>query len=119
MASLLRIGQILQGKTNTYTITKQFQEYIFLAHIHGHWRLQNVADIFRRFQSKTLFLRPLIDEIVIPSDPQSIVLRYLDDDLMTETYEKTLTRCELKFVARGVLEALKVLHDEAYIHTGI
>ncbi|KAF5877263.1 putative mitogen-activated protein kinase sty1 protein, partial [Botrytis fragariae] len=85
--------------------------------VHAHWRLQNEADILKRFESKTSFLRPTIDEIVIPSDPQSIVLRYLDDDIMTETYKKKLSRCELKFVARRVLEALKVLHDEGFIHT--
>ncbi|TGO82844.1 hypothetical protein BPOR_0746g00010 [Botrytis porri] len=100
MSPLLRIGQILQGKTNTYTITKQLHLYVFLAHIHDHWRLPNEAKILQRFQSKTAFIRPLLDEIVIPNDPQSIVLRYLDDDLMSETYKKALSRCELEFVAR-------------------
>ncbi|TGO46288.1 hypothetical protein BCON_0333g00010 [Botryotinia convoluta] len=74
MSSLLRIGQILKGKTNIYIITKQLHEYIFLA-------------------------------------------QYLDDDLMTETYKKTLTRCELKFVARRALKALMVLHDDGFVHT--
>ncbi|THV43787.1 hypothetical protein BGAL_0925g00020 [Botrytis galanthina] len=130
MSSLLSIGQKLKGKTNTYTVSKQLYEFVFLAQdskeqnvivksIRGHWRLQNEADVLKRFQSRAPSLRPLIDEIVDPIDPPTIVLKHLDDDLMTETYKKILTNPELKFVARRVLEALQVLHEDGYIHTDV
>ncbi|KAF7955674.1 hypothetical protein EAE96_004600 [Botrytis aclada] len=130
MSSLLSIGQKLKGKNNTYTVSKQLYEFIFLAQnskeqnivvksIRGHWRLQNEADVLKRFQSRTPFLRPLIDEIVDPNDPPTIVLKHLDEDLMTETYRKRLAKPELQFVARRVLEALQVLHKDGFVHTDV
>ncbi|KAJ8069391.1 hypothetical protein OCU04_003045 [Sclerotinia nivalis] len=130
MSPLLNIGQVLNGKTNTYTISKQLYEFVFLTHdsraqnviiksIRGHWRLKNEADILKCFQAKTSSLRPLIDEIVEPADPPTIVLKYLDNDLLSESYKKKLTRSELKFIARRVLQALQVLHDDGYVHTDV
>jgi serine/threonine protein kinase len=86
--------------------------------IRGHWRLRNEADILKRYQSETPFLRPLVDEITKPADPPSIVLRYLDSDVLTESNKKRLSRPEIKQVARCVLEALSVLHRDGKVHTG-
>lgn len=63
-------------------------------------------------------LRPLIDEISEPSTPSTIVLKYLEDHLLNSSITKTLNRKELKYVSRGILEALKVLHENRYVHTG-
>jgi serine/threonine protein kinase len=60
----------------------------------------------------------LIDEIEEPSDPTTIVLKYLEDHLLNASIKKTLNRRELKYVSRCILEALKVLHEEGYVHTG-
>lgn len=87
--------------------------------IRGHWRLQNEVDILKRYQSKTLFLRPIIDEIQEPADPPSIVLRHLDSDLLTESKKKRLTRPEIKQVARCILKALCALHKDGMVHTGM
>jgi tRNA A-37 threonylcarbamoyl transferase component Bud32 len=46
------------------------------------------------------------------------VLKYLDNDILTETIKKTLNRKELKHVCRSVPEALSVLHAENLVHTG-
>lgn len=86
--------------------------------IRGHWRLQNEADVLRRYQSQTPFLRPLVDEICEPADPPSIVLRHLDSDALTESNRKRLSRPEIKQVARSVLEALHVLHKDGMVQTG-
>ncbi|GAW26421.1 putative serine threonine protein kinase [Rosellinia necatrix] len=91
MAPLLYIGQILKGRNSTYTLVKELhravdEAAVYLARnqnndlcivksIRGHWRLQNEADILKRYQSKSLFIRPLIDEIQQPADPPSIILR--------------------------------------------
>ncbi|KAK3311893.1 hypothetical protein B0H66DRAFT_578709 [Apodospora peruviana] len=64
--------------------------------IRGHWRLRNEADILKRYQSETRFLRPLVDDIHDPADPPSIVLCYLDSDMLTESNKKRLSRPETK-----------------------
>jgi hypothetical protein len=87
--------------------------------VRGHWRLQNEADILRRYQWKTPFLRPIIDKVLSPADPPSIILRHLDSELLVESKRKRLTRPEIKQVARCILEALLILHKDGMVHTGI
>ncbi|EGS17660.1 uncharacterized protein CTHT_0070000 [Thermochaetoides thermophila DSM 1495] len=137
--SLFQIGRVLTGRRSTYTILKElhraatadqsavylaidsFDEKCIVKSVHGHWRLQNEAKILNHYQSKTRHLRPLLDEILPedPADPPSIVLRHLDSELLTESNNKRLTRPEIKQVARGVLEALRVLHKDGMVHTDV
>ncbi|RHZ69251.1 hypothetical protein CDV55_103615 [Aspergillus turcosus] len=83
-----------------------------------HFRLQNERDVLKRFQSCT-FIRPLIDEIVEPADPPAIVLKYLDDHLLHASVSRRLTNQEIKYVARRILKALRVLHDHNFVHTDV
>lgn len=53
------------------------------------------------------------------NDPPSLVLKYLDDNLLNASNEKKLERAEIKFVARNVLQALEALHSRGYVHGGI
>ncbi|KAI1771872.1 serine/threonine protein kinase [Hypoxylon cercidicola] len=135
MAPLLRVNQVLKGCNSTYSISKELYKAVdegavYLARnrsnekcivksIRGHWRLQNEVDILKRYQDKTPFLRPIIDEIQEPADPPSIILRHLDSELLTESKNKRLTRPEIKQVARCVLEALSVLHKDGMVHTDV
>ncbi|KAK4108298.1 kinase-like protein [Canariomyces notabilis] len=135
MTSLLTIGQRLRGHLSTYSIVRELhraadQGAVFLAtdqqnescivkSIKGHWRLQNEADMLKHYQDKTPYLRPLLDEIIEPPDPPSIVLKHLDSDLLTESNRKRLSRPEIKQVARCVLQALQVLHKDGMVHTDI
>lgn len=84
----------------------------------AHFRLQNERDVLKRFQSLTFFIRPLIDEILEPADPPAIVLKYLIDHLLNASAFARLTNREVKYVARRILEALKVLHENNYVHSG-
>lgn len=93
-------------------------EKCIIKSIKGHWRLQNEADILKRYQAQTPVLRPLLDEIIEPSDPPSIVLKHPDSDLLTESNLKRLSRPEIKQVAKCVLQALDVLHRDGLVHTG-
>ncbi|GJD04366.1 kinase [Colletotrichum higginsianum] len=95
----------------------QSSDKFVIKSIRGHWRLRNEANVLRRYQSRTPFLRPLVDEIQESADPSSIVLRYLDSDMLAESNKKRLSRPEIKQVARCVLEALQVLHDDGMVHT--
>ncbi|KAI0179788.1 serine/threonine protein kinase [Hypoxylon sp. FL1284] len=135
MAPLLHVNQVLKGQSSTYTILKELHKAVddgavYLARygnqsnnkcivksIRGHWQLQNEAAILRRYQKKTPFLRPVIDEIQEPADPPSIILKHLDSELLTDSKAKRLTRPEIKQVARCVLEALRVLHKDGMVHT--
>ncbi|KAH9907389.1 serine/threonine protein kinase [Xylariomycetidae sp. FL2044] len=136
MAPLLNVNQVLKGRLSTYIVVKELyraldeaavyqvrnkdsNEKCIVKAIRGHWRLRNEADILKRYQSETPFLRPMIDEIEEPGDPPSIVLRHLDSELLTESAKKRLTRPEIKQVARCILEALRDLHKDGLVHTDV
>ncbi len=86
--------------------------------VEGVWPPDNERDLLKRFQERTTTLRPLLDELEGPTGPTGIVLKYLSDDLMNASGEQRLTRPEIKYVAKNVLEALCVLHEDGYVHTG-
>ncbi|KAK0620213.1 kinase-like domain-containing protein [Immersiella caudata] len=135
MARLLSADAVLLGRLSSYNIGQELHRAadegaVYLARnrggencivksIRGHWRLRNEADILKRYQSKTPFFRPLVDDIHTPADPPSIVLRYLDSDVLTESNKKRLSRPEIKQVARCVLEVLRLLHRDGMVHTDI
>lgn len=48
-----------------------------------------------------------------------IILQYLDDDILHASNTQRLTRPEVKYVAKRVLEPLAVLHDHGFLHTNI
>lgn len=83
-----------------------------------HFRLHTERQILRRFQGRTPFLRPLIDEGIDGHEWSPLVFRYLDDDLLHMCHNRPLTRDETKQVAKAVLEGLKVLHQDGYVHSG-
>ena len=87
--------------------------------VRGHPRVEKERNVLKRFQYRIPYLRLLIDEIEEPSDPPpTTVLKYLKNHLLNASIYKTLNRKELKYVSRRILEALKVLHEEFYVHTG-
>lgn len=61
----------------------------------------------------------MLDEILEPVEPASIVLKYLDTDLLQESRRKRLSRPEIKRVARAILSALNVLHKDGLVHTDV
>ncbi|KAF3482623.1 serine/threonine protein kinase [Arthroderma uncinatum] len=128
--SLLRLGQVLHGRVGRYVITKEIQQTVWLAKnqneqpvivkgVHGHPRVGNERDVLHRFQGRTPFLRPLVDEMDDQSGTPIIALKYLDDQLLNTSIRKTLNRRELKYVSRCVLEALSVIHEDGYVHTDV
>jgi serine/threonine protein kinase len=95
------------------------QETVVIKSVKGHQRVENERDVLKRLQDRTPFLRPLVDEIKEPSIPTTIALKYLESDLLRETIKKPLNRKELKHVCWNILNALRVLHDENLVHTGM
>ena len=84
----------------------------------NHFRLQNERDVLVRFQPRTPHIRPLVDEVDPDTASHALVMRWLDTDLLNLTRRRQLASSEVKFVAKGVLEALQALHAEGYVHTG-
>ncbi|KAF2432676.1 STE/STE20 protein kinase [Tothia fuscella] len=131
MSSLFKIGRILNGRLTQYEISKQIQETVWLARtltndnpdviksVRDHFRVENERDVLRRFQGRTPYLRPMIDEIKEPSEPTTIMLKYLDDDLCHASDIRTLNRKELRYVSKRILEALNTLHEDGFVHTDI
>lgn len=105
--------------TKSYTARNHLQELVVVKSVQDHPRVENERNVLKRFQHRTPYLRPLIDEIDEPSAPVTIALKYLQGDLLDASAAKTLNRKELKYVSRCVLEALKILHDDGFVHTGI
>jgi serine/threonine protein kinase len=95
------------------------QELVVIKSVQDHPRVENERDVLKRFQHRTPYLRPLIDEIKEPSEPVAIALKHLQGDLLGSSVAKTLNYRELKYVSRCVLEALKTLHEDGFVHTGI
>jgi serine/threonine protein kinase len=84
----------------------------------NHFRLQNERDVLLRFQPRTQHIRPLLDEVDPDIPSHALVMRWLDGDLLNVTRRRQLASSEVKFVAKGVLEALQALHADGYVHTG-
>ena len=80
--------------------------------------MENERDALKYFQDRTPSLRPLIDEIKDPLDSTIVVLKHLDDHLLNASIKGRLNRRELKYVSQRILEALKELHKDNYVHTG-
>lgn len=72
----------------------------------------------KHYQNRTRYLRPIVDEIKESAHPPTIVLRHTDDHLLSASVKAPLNRREIRLVSRSILEALKVLHSDRYVHTG-
>jgi serine/threonine protein kinase len=107
----------LQYRSSTNACRNQDKDNVVIKSVH-HFRLRNERDILLRLQSQTPLLRPLLDEIEDPPNPPALVLKYLEDDLLHASNTRRLTRPEVKYVTKKVLEALEVLHGHGFIHTG-
>lgn len=61
------------------------------------------------------YVRQMIDSI---EDPPSLVLKFLDENLLKISGQKRLEGSDLKLVAWNLLEALAALHENGFVHTG-
>ena len=77
-------------------------------------RLDKERETLQRFYRRP-HVRQLIDVI---EQPPAIVCEYFEDDLLRASNFQKLERVDLKFVARSILKALKVLHEDGSVHTG-
>ncbi|CZS95508.1 uncharacterized protein RAG0_05118 [Rhynchosporium agropyri] len=125
MASNFRVGQYIEGKISTYTLSKQIHKDIWTATsselgkviIKGapKYRLETERDILRHFHARP-GIRQLLDEV---QNPPSLVLKHLGENLLTVSNTKRLEKREIKFVAKRILDALQAFHEDGYVHTDV
>ncbi|KAJ8105173.1 hypothetical protein ONZ43_g7529 [Nemania bipapillata] len=87
--------------------------------VSGHPRVENERDVLKRFQTRTPYLRPLVDEIQDPAEPTTILLKHLESDLLEASIQKPLNKREIQYVTKRVLQALSVIHEDGYVHTDV
>lgn len=78
------------------------------------YRLNNERKVLESLRDHSC-VRQMIDTT---EDPPSLVLKYLDDNLLKISGRKRLEGADLKFVARNILEALAAFHENGFVHTG-
>ncbi|KAI9840788.1 MAG: hypothetical protein M1837_001318 [Sclerophora amabilis] len=125
MAADLQIGQTLQGKWGSYTIREQLHRRIWTAisstsqrvtvKTAADWPLNNERHILEDVRNNPC-IRPIIDT---SDEPPSLILKYLDDNLLNASNAKKLGRADIKHVAGTILQALEALHSRGYVHTGV
>ncbi|KAL5328463.1 hypothetical protein ACEPPN_001962 [Leptodophora sp. 'Broadleaf-Isolate-01'] len=125
MASPFKVGQRIEGRVGSYILSKQLHKDIWTAMNSNlgkvvvksapKHRLDNERDVLRHFQTRP-GIRQLLDET---QNPPYLVLKHLDDNLLTTSNSKRLEKHEIKFVAKRILEALQALHEDGYVHTDI
>jgi casein kinase II subunit alpha len=130
MASGFKIGQCIEGRFSTYVLSKQLHKDIWTATYQAppldrspppltlnrtsnlgkviiksapKYRLDHERDVLKHFHARP-GIRQLLDET---QDPPFIVLKYLDDNLLTASNSKRLEKSEFQFVAKRILEALQ------------
>ena len=74
----------------------------------------NERDILEAVRDNA-YVWPIIDT---SDDPPSLILKYLDDNLLNASNKKRLERADIEYVARNLLQALEALHSRGYVHTG-
>lgn len=60
-------------------------------------------------------MRQLVDEI---EDPRSLVLEYMDNNVLGLLKKKQLGRIEAKSALKATAQALVALHEKNIVHTG-
>ncbi|KAH8820339.1 kinase-like domain-containing protein [Xylogone sp. PMI_703] len=125
MASSIRAGQRLEGKLGSYTLSTNLHKDIWAAtnpklekvvvKIPPRYRFDNERRVLEHFRGRAK-IRQVLDEI---QEPPSLVFRYFDDNVLSASNSRRLATSEVKFVAKGVLEALRELHRDGYVHTDV
>jgi serine/threonine protein kinase len=78
-------------------------------------RLRQEHELLQKFPNHPS-IRQLID--YVEEEPPSLILEHLECDSLQASREEKLSRPDIKFIAKNVLEALKSFHDLGFAHTG-
>ncbi|KAK3169422.1 hypothetical protein OEA41_008805 [Lepraria neglecta] len=121
----LEVGQHLRGKAGSCKVLEQLHHGVWTAIDTNYQKVVVKTAPKQRLDNERQVLEcvgehPCIRQMIDTSqDPPSLVLRHLDDDLLSTSNAKKLAEPDIKFVARKILEALSALHQLGYVHTDI
>ena len=77
-------------------------------------RLEKEAQMLHLFRGCSP-IRQLVDQI---EEPESLVLEYMDNNVLYWLKKKALPRIEAKRALQAALQALVILHEKNIVHTG-
>jgi casein kinase II subunit alpha len=143
MALYLRIGQAVKGTKDIYLVAQKVHNHIWSARS-VHLLLQHQSSVFTKptFSSTAheqvvikcapeirlqrekgilqqcegdTFIRQLVDHA---KEPPCLILEHLQSDALKLSGQATMSRQDVKFIARSILSALASLHAKGIAHTG-
>ncbi|EGC44178.1 serine/threonine protein kinase [Histoplasma capsulatum var. duboisii H88] len=126
MTTALRTGQLVQDRLGSYNISNQLHRDVwtaigtrcsqkYIVKSAPPHRLDNERAILKTLGHQS-GVRRLVDDI---QNPPLLVLQYYDDNLLNYCRTKSVEGCELKTVAKTVLQALAALHNQGLVHTDV
>jgi casein kinase II subunit alpha len=77
-------------------------------------RLQHEKEILQQFKGYTC-IRQLVDHA---KEPPCLILEHLESDALKSSGQATMSRQNVKFIARSILSALASLHAKGIAQTG-
>ncbi len=74
--------------------------------------------VFFNFQLSFLiiYMNQLIDQTVQTEDSDSVILKYMDNDVLNLLKKRQLSKTEAKCALKATFKALAALHDEDIVH---
>ncbi|KAF2838993.1 kinase-like protein [Patellaria atrata CBS 101060] len=107
MKGFTRRRQTLQGKNALFTAICRLRDRSDV--------LNEEAQMMRLFRGHDS-IRQLVDQI---DDPESVILEYMDDNVLNLLKRKQLPKIEAKRVLKVTFKELTALHDQNIVHTDI
>jgi casein kinase II subunit alpha len=143
MVSSLRIGQVVKGAKDVYVVAQKLHDHVWSARsvnlvFHHRYpavpnhtyrntaqkqvvlkcapeiRLQREREILQQFEGDAC-IRQLVDQA---KEPPCLILEHLQSDALKLSSQATMSRQDVKFIARSILSALASLHARGIAHTG-
>ncbi|RMZ01932.1 hypothetical protein D0862_06193 [Hortaea werneckii] len=125
MASTLRAGQVVKGSKGVYAVTQRLHDQIWSASCiplgnavlkcASPKRLQREKQVLQRFKGDAC-IRQLLDS---SEDSPCLVLEHLQEDALRSVTKASISRQNIRTIARSILSALESLHANGIIHTDI
>lgn len=102
-----RIVSVEVWLTQLELYRNRVEETVVIKAVRGHPRVEIERGFLASIRGRSPHIRPLVDTVIEPPSPVTIVLKHLEDNLLNASAKKTLNHKELKFVSRGILEAFE------------
>lgn len=103
-----KVTHLIQSGSETDQDSTTYNKQTVVIKSVRHFRLENERDVLKRFQDRTPYIRPLLDQIVDPLDSPAIVLRHLNDHLLNASASQISEAEVLKEDRDFILKIMKL-----------